>query len=106
MVITDGFVHDFENYALMPNLRRLMAKGVRAERMIPTFPTKTWPAITSLMTGLYTESHGIILNEFLDVTTGKKFSFEGSTSSVYFKDEPIWMSNQKQGGRLFHRPAF
>ena len=99
MVITDGMVYDFENYASMPNLNKLMMDGIRADRMIPTFPTKTWPSITSLMTGLYTESHGIILNEFLDVRTGKMFRYEGNKASSYFKDEPIWMSNQKQGGK-------
>lgn len=102
MVITDGMVYDYENYASMPNLKKLMMNGVKADRMIPSFPTKTWPAITSLMTGLYTESHGIILNEFLDVQTGEVFSYEGNKESTYFKDEPIWMSNQKQGGEYIH----
>lgn len=99
MIITDGMVYDFENYASMPNLKKLMMNGVRADRMIPSFPTKTWPSITSLMTGLYTETHGIILNEFLDIETGKMFRYEGNEASAYFEDEPIWMSNQKQGGK-------
>ena len=107
LLVLDGFVHDYEKYTKnMPNFAKLASNGVKAERMIPPFPTMTWPCMTTLNTGLYPESHGIINNIFRDIDTGKVFSYKDDPSDYegngkFFTQEPIWLTNQKQGGEVF-----
>ena len=43
LVSFDGFRWDFMDRVATPALDRLAAAGVRAERLIPSFPTKTFP---------------------------------------------------------------
>jgi len=54
LVSLDGFRWDYlEKYREeAPQLRRLAAEGVRAERLIPCFPTQTFPNHYSIATGL------------------------------------------------------
>jgi len=46
----------------MPNLVALRDEGASAERMIPVFPSVTYPAHTSLVTGTRPAEHGIVNN--------------------------------------------
>jgi predicted AlkP superfamily pyrophosphatase or phosphodiesterase len=46
----------------MPNLVALRESGVSAERMIPVFPSVTYPAHTTLVTGTRPAEHGIASN--------------------------------------------
>ena len=43
LVSFDGWRWDYINRAAAPNLRALAARGVRAEGLIPSFPSKTFP---------------------------------------------------------------
>ena len=107
LLVLDGFVHDYEKFSTsLPNFAKLAAEGVKADRMIPPFPTSTWPSMTTLNTGLYPESHGIINNAFYDLKTNRNFSYHGDPANFqmngrYFTHEPLWLSNQKQGGIQF-----
>ncbi|XP_047128164.1 bis(5'-adenosyl)-triphosphatase enpp4 isoform X2 [Hydra vulgaris] len=81
--------------------------------MIPSFPSDTWPSMTTLSTGLYTESHGIISNYFLDIQTNKIFKYTDKPSDYenngkFFTKEPIWLTNQKQGGAsaVYYFPGY
>ena len=46
----------------VPNLRKLMANGTSAERMIPVDPTVTWPNHTSMVTGVPPSVHEVLYN--------------------------------------------
>ena len=46
----------------MPNLEALAREGVRAQRMIPVFPSVTYPAHTTLVTGTRPAEHGSVTN--------------------------------------------
>lgn len=50
----------------IPNLRRLAAEGAFAEGMRSVFPTLTYPAHTSMVTGVSPARHGIFLNSAPD----------------------------------------
>ena len=66
------------------------------------FQTKTFPNHWSIVTGLYEESHGVIANKFYDRTIGKKFSLNTKVwenEPRFWGGEPIWTTNQKQGGK-------
>jgi alkaline phosphatase D len=60
LVSFDGWRWDYDTKAPAPNLKSLMARGVRAQSLIPSFPSKTFPNLYSIVTGLYPGHHGIV----------------------------------------------
>lgn len=56
-----------DEYGLkIPNLRRLMSEGVAARGVVSVYPSVTYPAHTTIVTGAYPSRHGIYGNEMLD----------------------------------------
>ncbi len=110
LISIDGFRHDYLDRADVqaPTLRRLAAEGVRAERLIPVFPTKTFPNHYSLVTGLYPEQHGVVGNSMRDPAMldgeGKPMEFsmsnaEANADARWWGGEPIWTTAERQGVR-------
>ncbi|UCF40156.1 MAG: alkaline phosphatase family protein [Gemmatimonadota bacterium] len=100
LVGIDALGWDFLDKAPTPNLDRLVARGVRAERMIPIFPTKTFPNFYSIATGLYAEHHGIVANNMYDPEFDARFSLgdrDAVTDGRWWGGEPIWVTAEKQG---------
>lgn len=100
LISLDGFRWDFMELAETPTLDRLAASGVRAQRLIPVFPTKTFPNHYSIATGLYPEHHGIVANNFYDPAFDASFVLaEPATHSVaqWWEGEPIWVTAERQG---------
>jgi predicted AlkP superfamily pyrophosphatase or phosphodiesterase len=64
LVSVDGLSASYltDSRAEMPNLRQLAADGVSAKGMRTSFPSVTWPAHTSLITGAFPSRHGVIGN--------------------------------------------
>lgn len=60
-----GFYLD-DPRADMPTLRRLAREGARADGLVCSFPTVTWPNHTTLVTGVVPAKHGVIGNSFYD----------------------------------------
>ncbi|MEO8448332.1 MAG: ectonucleotide pyrophosphatase/phosphodiesterase, partial [Gemmatimonadota bacterium] len=96
----DGFRWDYLDRPEAVSLRALAGRGVRAERMIPSFPTKTFPNHYTIVTGLYPEHHGIVANTMWDSTIGRRFTMS-DTSTVrdarWWGGEPIWVTAIRQG---------
>ena len=69
-----GFYLDDPN-ANMPTLRKLAREGARADGMICSFPTVTWPNHTTLVTGVTPAKHGVIGNNVIDRKTGNSVPF-------------------------------
>lgn len=96
----DGWRWDYHTKAPTPHLQRLMARGVTAERLIPVFPTKTFPNHYTIVTGLYPERHGIVANKMRDPMTGLSFSLanrEAVEDARWWGGEPIWVTAERQG---------
>jgi len=96
----DGMGWDFPEKTETPNLDRLMANGVRAERLVPIFPTKTFPNHYSIVTGLYAENHGIVSNNMYDPEMDARFRLsdrEAVGDGRWWGGEPIWVTAEKQG---------
>ncbi len=68
-----GFYLD-DPQADMPTLRRLAADGARAEGLVCSFPTVTWPNHTTLVTGTSPAKHGVIGNNYLDRRSSEKIA--------------------------------
>ena len=100
LVSFDGFRWDFMDRVPTPALDRLAAAGVRAERLVPSFPTKTFPNHYTVVTGLYPGHHGIVSNNIRDLEIEESFSL-GNRSAVrdarWWHGEPIWVTARRHG---------
>jgi predicted AlkP superfamily pyrophosphatase or phosphodiesterase len=100
LVSFDGFRWDFMDRVETPNLDRLAASGVRAERLIPSFPTKTFPNHYTIATGLYPGNHGIVANNVRDPQLEERFSL-GNRDAIqdarWWHGEPIWVTARRHG---------
>ena len=100
VVSCDGFRWDYMNKTDTPNLDRLAANGVKADALIPSFPSKTFPNHYTIVTGLYPENHGIVSNTMYDSEFDATFSL-GNRNEVqngrWWGGEPIWVTAEKQG---------
>jgi len=95
----DGFRWDYANKTATPNLDKILENGVKAERMIPSFPTKTFPNHYTMATGLYPDHHGIVLNNFYDPVEDRYYSTfdrELVGDGSFYGGEPIWNTAEKQ----------
>jgi len=101
LVGMDGFRWDYLDKFQPPNLTKLAKEGARAERMIPSFPSLTFPNFYTLATGLRPEHHGIIGNNMFDPEMKAFFSLGSASVSDgrWWGGEPIWVTAQKQGRR-------
>jgi predicted AlkP superfamily pyrophosphatase or phosphodiesterase len=100
LVSLDGWRWDYDTKAPAPNLRSLMQRGVRAENLIPTFPSKTFPNHYTIVTGLYPEHHGIVGNNIRDPATGRTFAMSNAREvrdPMWWGGEPIWVTVQRSG---------
>jgi predicted AlkP superfamily pyrophosphatase or phosphodiesterase len=101
LISIDGFQNEYIERNETPNFDRFIASGVKAEYMIPAFPTKTFPTHWTIVTGLYTENHGIISNSFFDYELGERFSFgppdDSPNDERWWGGEPIWITAELQG---------
>src|ERR1700750_48793 len=74
LISIDGFRWDYLEKFPAPTLRSLAAAGVHMPRLIPCFPSKTFPNHYSLVTGLRPEHHGIVSNYFFDPELNDSFN--------------------------------
>lgn len=99
LVSLDGFRWDYIERYELPELGKLSAEGVRAERMRPSFPTSTFPNHYTMVTGLRPGNHGIVSNRFLEPETGVVFSYSAPQpqADAFWGGEPIWVTAGRQG---------
>jgi len=100
MLSMDGFRWDYTDRVETPNFDKIAAKGVKAESLKPSFPSKTFPNHYSIATGLYPDHHGIVLNTFYDPATGREYSISDRKAvedGYFYVGEPIWVTAEKQG---------
>jgi predicted AlkP superfamily pyrophosphatase or phosphodiesterase len=57
----------------LPNIRELIASGVRADHLVTVFPSVTHPSHTSLVTGVTPRRHGVVGNRVRNRETGESF---------------------------------
>uniref|UniRef100_A0A803T3F9 Autotaxin n=1 Tax=Anolis carolinensis TaxID=28377 RepID=A0A803T3F9_ANOCA len=97
----DGFRASYmkSGRKVMPNIEKLRTCGTHAPYMRPVYPTKTFPNLYTLATGLYPESHGIIGNSMYDPVFDASFNLRGREkfSHRWWGGQPIWITSVKQG---------
>lgn len=100
LISFDGFRADFLDRFDLPNFRRVMQQGTRAEAMVPVFPSLTFPNHYSIVTGLLPTHHGIVGNSFYDPERKASYSFRGASTvgdASWYRGEPIWVTAESQG---------
>lgn len=101
LISLDAFRWDYLQRRWAVNLRALAARGVHAERMVPSYPSLTFPNHYALVTGKYPEHNGIVANNMRDSVLG---GFRMSDSLAvhneqWWTGEPIWATAERQGRR-------
>ena len=102
LVSLDAFRWDYSKIYNTPNLNKLAHDGVKADRMISSFPTVTFPNHYSIATGLYPDHHGLIDNSFSAPELGLFYRMGDRTAvenPAFYGGEPIWVTAEKQGVR-------
>src|SRR6266550_2095646 len=101
LVSLDGFRWDYLQKYKAPHLSKLAAEGVHAERLIPMFPSMTFPNHHTIVTGLRPAHHGVIHNNIYDPVTTETFAFNKPElqGPQWWGGEPIWAAAIKQGRR-------
>lgn len=100
LISIDGFAQNYLQRYKAPTLNRLAKTGVIADRMQPSFPTKTFPNHYSIATGLYPAHHGIVENNIYDADFDAVFRMskkEEVTNGRWWLGEPVWVTAEKQG---------
>lgn len=99
LVSADGFRYDYIDKYNCTNLQRLSSGGVRAESMLPVFPSLTFPNHYSLITGMYPAHHGLVDNTFYDLALQRRYSTSNTREvldSIWYGGEPLWVLAEKQ----------
>ena len=96
VVSLDGFRHDYATRAETPAFDRLEAEGARAGRLIPPWPSQTFPGHGTLATGVSPEVHGILNNRFYDRDRGE---FAYADGGDWYDVDPLWVHLERQGLR-------
>lgn len=100
LVSIDGWRWDYLDRFHPPALTRLAIEGVRAEGLIPQFPSKTFPNHYTIVTGLRLAHHGIVSNNMEAPDIPGRFSMgnrEVLADPRWWGGEPIWNTAEKQG---------
>lgn len=100
LVSFDGLGADLLERFRAPSFERVAAAGARAERMIPVYPTKTFPSHYSIATGMYAENHGLVGNRFWAPDLAAAYSLADRTAvedGRFYRGEPIWVTAERQG---------
>lgn len=96
MISIDGFRHDYVEKHNAANIAQIAKDGVRAEKMIPVYPSSTFPNHISIITGLLPVHHGIVNNAFYDKSRPVKDSYarysmgKGYGDSTWLSGMPFW----------------
>jgi predicted AlkP superfamily pyrophosphatase or phosphodiesterase len=101
LISIDGWRHDYFDRFKPPTLSLLAKAGVRAEGLIPQFPSKTFPNHYTLVTGLRLANHGILSNNMVAPDIEGRFAMsnrEVLANPRWWGGEPIWNTLERQGG--------
>jgi predicted AlkP superfamily pyrophosphatase or phosphodiesterase len=102
LISIDAFRPDYLDRRPAVHLRALARQGVRARWLTSVFPSKTYPAHYTLVTGLWPEHHGIVGNWMWDSTIGYTFKLSDRHAVAdprWWSGEPVWVTAERQGQR-------
>lgn len=84
----------------LPALRGLASRGTRVQRLVPVFPTVTWPCHSTMVTGVTPARHGIVGNLTWDRAAGRVVEHFGDRTDVPIRVETLWDRLHARGERV------
>jgi len=98
LISADGFRYDYAEKYHAEHLLALANNGVKAESMIPSFLSVTFPNHYSIVTGLYPSHEGLVINNFYDRNLKRFYSYKGPTASegIWYGGTPLWVLAEQQ----------
>lgn len=101
LISMDGFRHDYPSRVSSPHFDAIAKTGASAERLIPPYPSQTFPSHATLATGVVAERHGILNNRFRDRNRGL---FHYGDEATWYDRPPLWIHATQAGVRshVFH----
>lgn len=100
MVSIDGFRYDYAEKHGAENMLEIEKNGSSLTRLIPSFPSKTFPNHYSIITGLYPAHHGIVFNSFYDKERTAEYKLsnrDAVENGTWYGGTPLWNLAQQQG---------
>lgn len=100
VISIDGMRWDFPDAFPTPAIQRFMAEGARAERLVPAWPTLTFPNHFTMVTGLLPHHHGLVANVFREPASGRWFTPKDRSAvqdGGFYTAQPIWVTAEAQG---------
>jgi predicted AlkP superfamily pyrophosphatase or phosphodiesterase len=100
LISIDGFRWDYLNRFKPPTLSALATRGVVADGLIPSFPSKTFPNHYTVVTGLYPDRHGIVSNTMRDPMLPGVFTLTNvdvQQDTRWWGGVPLWVTVEQQG---------
>src|SRR5574338_438511 len=99
LISADGFRYDYADKYEAKNLLQLSSEGVRAESMIPSYPSLTFPNHYTIVTGLYPSHHGLVNNFFYDRNRKAFYSMRNPKTvkdGTWYGGTPLWVLAEQQ----------
>lgn len=78
----------------VPVFARIAKQGAWAERLVPAFPSNTFPNHVTFVTGVAPDRHGIVNNTFVDPVRGY---FDYAADPTWLEAEPLWSIAARAG---------
>jgi len=101
VVAIDALRWDAPSPTATPAMAALAARGVSTVRLVPSFPTKTFPNFYTIVTGLAPGHHGVVANSMRDPVLGAFAMADRAAveDGRWWGGEPLWVTLERQGGR-------
>jgi predicted AlkP superfamily pyrophosphatase or phosphodiesterase len=99
LISIDGFRYDYAQKYGPKNLLGYAQQGVKADALIPSFPSVTFPNHYTIATGLYPSHTGLVANSFYDRALKESFSMSQKDKvkdGFWYGGTPLWVLAEQQ----------
>jgi predicted AlkP superfamily pyrophosphatase or phosphodiesterase len=99
LISLDGFRYDYAEKYNAVNIKALSATGVKAESMIPSYPSLTFPNHYTLVTGLYPSHHGLVSNYYYAPNRHDSYGMRDARTvkdGTWYGGTPLWVLAEEQ----------
>lgn len=100
LISLDGFRWDYVDRFNPPHLSQFIENGARAESLVPSFPSKTFPNHYTIATGMYPDNHGLLGNSYYNYEKKDTYSLRDRSivqDGSWYGGTPIWVQAAKAG---------
>jgi predicted AlkP superfamily pyrophosphatase or phosphodiesterase len=99
LISADGFRYDYAEKHQAKTLLALSNEGIRADAMIPSYPSLTFPNHYTIVTGLYPSHHGLVNNYFYDPNLKAAYGMHDAKEvrdGSWYGGTPLWVLAEQQ----------